>query len=152
METYLGLFRHLTTSLSKVGHLGLPDSLLQLLGGIQRKVDDAGQDLVDASVERLAVPLVDEGVQEQQLGDVVVGDAAGQPVAGLGDAELGLLLREAEVGDVALEGGLGGAFAGGEVGCDFLLGQEPGDLERVALVLKVVDLGLDDSVKLLVNV
>lgn len=152
VETYLGLFSRLTTSLSEVGHLGLSNSLLQLLGRVQRKVHNSRQNLVDASVEGQAVPLVDEGIQQQELGDVVVGDAAGQPVSRLGDAKFGVLLGEAEVGDAALKGRLGGCFAGGEVGCDLLFGQRPGDLEGVALVLEVVDLGFDDPVEFLLKV
>ncbi|KAK1244396.1 hypothetical protein MKX07_003195 [Trichoderma sp. CBMAI-0711] len=126
-KLYLGLLRRLATSLAKVGHLGLAHGLLELLGGVEGEVDNAGEHLVDAAVERLAVPLVDERVEQQQLGDVVVGDAGGQAVARLGHAQAGLVGGEAEVRDAALKGGAGGGLAGGQVRGDFVLGEEARD-------------------------
>lgn len=83
---------------------------------------------------------------------MVVGDSRGEAVAGLGDAQAGLVGGEAEVGDAALKGGARAGLAGGEVGGDFVLGEEARDGEGVALVLEVFDLGLDDAVELLFDV
>lgn len=151
-KAYLGLFRQFTTSLSKVGHLCLSDALFQLLGGVERKVHNASHDLVDGPVQGLSVPLVDQGVQQEQLRDVVVGDAASQLVARLDDTRLGVLVRDAEVCDAGLEGGLGGGFAGGQVVCDSVFGHCSGDGEGVALVLEVFELGLDDAIEFLFQI